>query len=70
MDVKYLASLPKDQAYAFIKDSLEKLKSDYDLNIRDDLFVLYWDKQFSFEEFLVMMVIEKDLEVRSRSKRK
>lgn len=64
MEIRYLNNLPKEGALAMVVAAVEKLTMDHGLNIRYGFFLQIFGRELTLEEFLVMMIIEKDVLLR------
>lgn len=60
MELRYLPAGGKENALKLIPLAVEKLREDYRLNITEQRFQHFPGRELSFEEFLVMLIIEKD----------
>lgn len=67
MDIRFLNNLSK--SLEFIEQGVIKLHMDYRKNIEENLFEAAFGRRLNFEEFLVMMIIEKDLQLKLFQKR-
>ncbi len=66
MDLIYLARMPKENSLAIIKSSASVLEKDHALNIQEGHYRANWGVDFTFPEFLAMMIVEKDFQHRIR----
>lgn len=64
MEMRFLNNLPKEVALGMVVDGLQKLTEDYALNIQHGLFLQLFGRELNLPEFLVMMVMEKDMALR------
>ncbi len=60
MRLQYLAKLTPADGLALMARALEALRVDYDLNIKAGTFEAWPGRVLTFEEFCVMMILEKD----------
>lgn len=65
MEMRFLNNLPAQERLGVLTLGLERLKADYALNLRDKLFEQIFGRVLTFEEFIMMMLVEKDFVIRA-----
>lgn len=61
MTLTFLSKIPTGQALALIQNSVEALRKDFRLNVEAGIFTADWGRELTFEEYIVMHMVEKDL---------
>jgi len=60
MILKHITRIPPDQAQEIIAGSVRSLKADWELNIANGTFKKFPGRDLTFEEFVLMLLIDKD----------
>lgn len=69
MNIKYLSRLPKAQALELIRGGLVSLRVDHQMNIDLGTFDAWPGAILNFEEFMMMLLLDKDFALKLQAKR-